>query len=116
MNHIERTLRRIGGNSTNAGYRYLAYALELLLEMEEFLFRKLINEIYSKVAEKFDTTPDAVTRSIARTVEDIWVHGDKIFLQEIAGRRLVEKPLPNELIYYLVTYLKEQENAAVLAK
>ena len=28
----------------------------------------------------------------------------------------VEKPLPNELIYYLVTYLKEQENAAVLAK
>ena len=36
MNHIERTLRRIGGNSTNAGYRYLAYALELLLEMEEF--------------------------------------------------------------------------------
>ena len=114
MNLTERTLRRIGGNSTNTGYRYLAYALDLLLEMDYFPFRKLIQEVYSKVAKEFNTTPDAVTRSIARTVVDIWDHGDRAFLQEISGRRLTDKPLPNELIYYLVTYLKEQESLAAL--
>lgn len=101
---IERTLYRISGHPTLTGYRRLAAAVRCCLEAGCFPEHHLMTWLYPRIGAAFQRTPESVARSISRAVEDCWLYGDRRLLEQIAGRRLAEKPLPGEMIYLLYRY------------
>lgn len=101
---IETLIYWIAGRPTRVGYRYLAAAVEIVLQ-DGYPIRSLTTSLYPKIAEMTDSTTHSVARGLARAVDDCWEHGNRRALEQIVGRRLLEKTSPGEMIYYLVQYL-----------
>ncbi|WP_434311485.1 sporulation initiation factor Spo0A C-terminal domain-containing protein [Hominifimenecus sp. rT4P-3] len=101
---IETLIYWIAGRPTRVGYRYLTAAIEIVLE-DGYPIRSLTTSLYPKIAERTGATTHSVARGLARAVDDCWEYGNRNALEQLVGRRLLEKPSPGEMIYYLVRYL-----------
>jgi two-component system response regulator (stage 0 sporulation protein A) len=94
----------IGVPSHLYGYQYLIYASSLVVN-DLSLINSMNRNIYSSIAQKFETTPACAERSIRNAVEITWNKGDierlyKLFGCEINDRKT--KPSNSEFIMTVV--------------
>lgn len=98
----------LAGRVSRSCYIYLADAIELVAEDDEYLLCTT-KVLYPYLAKRSGATARSVDRAIARAVADCWDHGDRAFLEQIACRKLVEKPSPKDFLCMAARYLKLQQ-------
>lgn len=92
------------------GYRYLKYAVELVVKDED-LIDAITCELYPAVARRFNTTPSRVERAIRHAVEVTWDRGDWHLLQQYFGSTISKdkcKPTNSEFIARLANIIRDQ--------
>lgn len=81
---ICRVLRRCGVPPEVLGYRYIAYAIELINTNDEYLWR-ITKMLYPAVAEKFNTTWSRVERNMRHAIEHAFNSMPAAVLEEVFG-------------------------------
>jgi two-component system response regulator (stage 0 sporulation protein A) len=66
------------------GYQYLRDAILRALS-DESLANNITKELYPKVADKYNTTPDRVERGIRHAIELAWVRGNVDLMTDYFG-------------------------------
>lgn len=102
---IETLIHRLGICSVYRGYYYLVYAVELVMENEDYLLY-ITKHLYPDIAKHFGTSSSKVERSIRTAVTICWNEGNKNLLNKISGYELKRKPTSGEFISILTFYLK----------
>lgn len=77
-------LREIGVPASLSGYTYLKEAINQAV-MDQSLVHRLTTGLYPAVAEKFQTTPSRVERTMRHSIEVAWMRGDLDTLQKRFG-------------------------------
>jgi len=90
----------IAGHVGNRCYYILALSVK---EMQKYYPDRppVMATIYSAVAKQIGSSVASVSKAVGRAVADIWENGDRKALEQIAGRKLVEKPSPKDLLVIL---------------
>lgn len=101
--------RKLGIYATYLGYYYLAYSIKLTLQDETYLLN-LTRVLYPEVARKFNVSTACVERNIRTAISVCWKHGNREFLNNIAGYVLQSKPTNGEFIAMMTGYLKQNPN------
>lgn len=102
-------LRRIGMRSTYSGYNYLAYAITLTIENQNYL-RKVTKNLYVVIGEKYGVTSQCVESAMRTLITSYWnLYGDRI-LSRILGYPLYDKPTASEFVSILSDYLRDHPN------
>ena len=107
MKKVASVVHRLSGDPSRTGYGYLIKAVEVVIERGRFPYRRVMNELYSEIAQAYNTDVTNVSRELARTVEDIWDNGNHEYLEKIAGHQIDDKPSPSQLIAQLVNFVME---------
>lgn len=68
-------LREIGVPASLTGYNHLREAI-LMAVADQSLIHRLTTELYPAVAERFQTTPSRVERTMRHSIEVAWSHGN----------------------------------------
>lgn len=105
---ITNLLLKLGIHSTYRGFRYLHAALTLCLQNENYLLF-IHKSLYAEIATKYETSRDNVEHCMRTAILHCWNHGNRDFLDKIAGYPLRSKPTNSEFIDILYHYLKLQE-------
>ena len=84
MADITKEIQKIGLSAGIKGFRYVRYAIYLMLQ-EEQNKASMMNYIYPTVAKKFNTTPACVERDIRHAIENAWIHGSMSYIDEVFG-------------------------------
>lgn len=103
---ISNLLLKLGIRSTFLGYHYLAHAIELRLENEEYHLKNRCKDMYADIARRFGVRPENVHRYIRTAVSHCWDYGNRAFLIEITPYPLRQKPGSGEFIDILYNHLK----------
>lgn len=93
MNHarlIQGLLRRLGATEAYAGFPHMVYAVQLCISDPSRL-SLITKQIYPEVAGRYGTNWRAVERNMRTMVSVAWKN-DPLFLSELAGCPLKEKP------------------------
>lgn len=106
MNKSYDLICKIGYHISNIGYLYLADAVEFATENIEIAYQS-IDKIYQHIAALHSTTEFAVSRAIARAVEDIWdCSRSKLF--QMIGCETSEKLSPSDIILYCANIIEKK--------
>lgn len=100
---IEEILLRLGVTANYKGYLYILSALELCLADRENL-HLMTKYVYPKVARQYNTSWQAVERSIRTAGELAWRH-DRAFLEVLARHPLDRRPGNAKLLAILTAAL-----------
>lgn len=101
--YIEATLRSLGLSSSYKGFRFLVYAINLVMENSDIL-TYICKGLYLEIALHYDTTITCVERNIRTAKEIIWINGNQTMLRNIFGN-LYNHEIPNNTIFIdLLTY------------
>jgi two-component system, response regulator, stage 0 sporulation protein A len=90
------------------GYRYIKEAVMLLVKRKNII-NPMTRLVYPKVAEKFNTTPQRVERSIRNAIKCGWTNNNERFLNCIHGKKsgcYTNKPSNSEFLNLLVDRIK----------
>lgn len=111
-NHRDMTLteilREIGKPANLAGYRYLRYAILMVLDDADVV-RAMTTVLYPSVAKHFDTTRTRVERSIRHAIEVAWEQGDMETQQKYFGNTVSAskgRPTTGEFIFTIADQLR----------
>lgn len=122
--YVEEQLMRIGATPEYTGYKYLVQGIIMSMQ-DESLLNRVTTGMYPAIAEKYNTGPANVERSIRTVISAIWCEADPKELREIMGRSYTVQPGNAKFIgilskYFLINYRrsrhrsdrrpKEQEN------
>ena len=99
----QRLLNRLGILGSQRGQGYILCAVSAVRE-DRTLLQAVTTRLYPLVAMQHGATDKAVGRAIGRSLECCWKAGNRALLEEIAGRRLTERPYPREFIAMLADY------------
>jgi two-component system response regulator (stage 0 sporulation protein A) len=105
---ISLLMRETGVPPHIKGYRYIKEAIMLLIKRKNTV-NSMTRLIYPKVAEKFNTTPQRVERSIRNAIKCGWTNNNERFLYGIYGEKAnhcTRKPSNSEFLYLLVDKIK----------
>ena len=105
---ISNALLELGVPNHVKGYRYIVYAIELLIDHPEYI-ETMTKGIYPMVALEFNTTPSRVERAVRHAVEVTWQRVDldiayKYFGNTISPER--GKPTNSEFISRMANMLR----------
>lgn len=109
MPEIESVIRKLGIYSTLKGFHYIVYAVYLVQQDSKYL-QYITKRLYPQIASHFNTTTARVERNIRNAIVLMWDRGNRGFLNEIAGYKLMYKPNFGELIDMIVSFMKQREN------
>lgn len=102
---IVSTLRLLGLDNTYKGFRYLIYAIQLVLE-DSSILTYICKGLYVEIAIHFHTTVANVERNIRTVKEVIWNTGDREILMAIFGSQYHRKlPANARFIDMLAFYI-----------
>ena len=89
------------------GYKYLKYALKLLLQNEEE-YEQVTKCLYPDVAKKFGVKPQNVEHCIRRVAESSFKKGDKEFLELVFSKEVKNKKIASnkEFIHGIAEYIQ----------
>jgi two-component system response regulator (stage 0 sporulation protein A) len=104
---IEEIVRKLGVKGTYRGMECLICGVELAGENRDMLMA-VTKELYPEIARRVGGTGKTVERNLRTVTKVCWERGDRGFLNEIAGIRLLEPPTSGEMIDYLVHYVRCQ--------
>lgn len=103
MTDIYDLLYRLGANANYIGFFHMAYAVWLCVEQPDRLL--LVTKwLYPEVAKQYGTNWKAVERNI-RTVSCIIWRKNRPLLEELAHRRLEQKPRNTQMLAILLSSL-----------
>lgn len=108
MDRIQQLIHSLGISSTYYGYRYLYYAVRLVMENEDYLLA-ITKLLYPTIAEKYHTNRYGVERNIRTIVNVCWERGNRDLLQTMAAYPLTDKPTTGEFIDIICTYCKQSD-------
>ncbi|TAA70691.1 sporulation transcription factor Spo0A [Planococcus salinarum] len=97
---ITAVIKEIGVPPHINGYVYLKEAVNLVLE-EPGIIQKVTKSLYPGIADRFDTTPTRVERSIRHAIELVWNRGDVKVIAQTFGyseEHLRSRPSNSEFI------------------
>lgn len=106
VNQIQNLLLSLGIKSTYFGYHYLAYALDLCIQNEDYLM-SVYKILYMDVAKHFHTSRYNVEHCLRTVVKHCWEHGNRALLIEIAKYPLSSRPTNSEFIDILYHHLMQ---------
>ncbi len=106
IKQIQNFLLSLGIKSTYLGYRYLAYALYLCLQNEDYL-TSIYKTLYTDVASYFHTNRCSVEHCLRTVIKHCWDHGNRELLMEITKYPLSGRPTNSEFIDILYHYLSK---------
>ena len=109
MMDIKFLLKQIGIPATLYGHRYLAYAVILATQNEDYLL-SITTRLYEDVALHFNTNAKCVDRDMRTAISRAYNHGNWKVLEKIADRDIPYKPSNGEFIDILSTYLLKHQN------
>lgn len=72
---ISDTIKTLGVPANVKGYRYLRYAIELVMSDISYI-DAVTTILYPRVAKKFNTTPSRVERAIRHAIQSGWLRGN----------------------------------------
>lgn len=101
-------MRDIGIPPHIQGYHYLKEAISQVMD-NPALLNKVTKELYPNVAERMDSTPTRVERSIRHAIELVWNRDDTRHISAIFGyseELLKEKPTNSKFIAMIVNSTK----------
>lgn len=110
---IHESLQTLGIFPNLYGYKYIVYAIELIISDYNYLY-SLTKCLYVDVATKFNTSPGAVESSIRHAINLAWKSNNQKFLH-IIFKTSSQKPLSNSkflslFVYYIIkTYIEEED-------
>ena len=104
---IETVLRALGGNGMKKGFAAVILGVSFALEDPTVLYR-VTKVLYPAIAEAMGMNEQAVLRDMRSLVTLCWEQGDRDTLNEVAGRRLFDKPTVGEFIDMLTGYLRRR--------
>ena len=102
---IEKLLRSLGANGRLAGFSYMVFIIDTVLQApDNTLF--ITKEIYPSTAKAYKTTISSVEKSLRTLIEQIWRRKDHTQLDFIAGFHLEQKPSNGRFIDILTAYIR----------
>ena len=104
---IETVLRALGGNGTRRGFAGIIWGVTLALEDPNVLYA-VTKTLYPAIGEAMDMNAQAILRDMRGEVAWCWETGDRNKLNEVAGRRLLDKPSVGEFIDMLAGYMRRR--------
>lgn len=81
---ISDTMKMLGVSANVKGYRYLRYAIELVMN-DISCIDAITTVLYPRVANKFNTTPSRVERAIRHAIQSGWNRADVSTQEKIFG-------------------------------
>ena len=104
---VEKTLRRLGLNGTQKGFWCAVWSIFLVLE-DPTVLCGVTTRLYPRVGELCGMNKGSVARDLRELAENCWYCGDREFLCEVAGRKLVTRPSVGEFLDFISAYLRYQ--------
>ena len=83
--YITNLMHDIGIPPHLPGYRYIREAILQALRGNEKEFFSVTRHLYPVVAEKFNTSPQKIERSIRKAIESAWTKGDISLVRSLPG-------------------------------
>ena len=108
-------LRKIGMRSSYAGFNYLACAVALVFEHQEYL-RKVTKNLYVMVGKEYGVSNVCVEAAIRTLITCYWNQNEDKILAPILGYPLFEKPTSSEFISILADFLRDHPDFGEQAK
>ena len=105
-------LRLLGMRSTYAGYNYLAYAIYLTLENQDYL-RKVTKNLYVLVGDKYGVSNRCVEAALRTLINSYWNQNKDRILKRFLGYPIFDKPTASEFVSILSDYLRDHPNFGV---
>lgn len=105
---VTRILHEFGIPASIRGYRYVRYAICLVVK-DISLLESTVKVLYPKVAEEFDTTGARVERAIRHAIELAWDRGKPELLEDYFGYTVSEckgKPTNREFIALVADHIR----------
>ena len=109
MNHekeISNLLRRLGVNNSYVGFRYTIYGVIRSIHDPDLL-AYISKGLYIEIAARYHTSVNCVERNIRTIINIVWLHGDRILLNQIFRIELKQKPRNGAFIDALAHYVVE---------
>lgn len=103
---IEPILRRLYITGNLNGFHYLTAAL-IEVVRDEGKLRFITKELYSEIANRFDTTISCVERCIRNAIEISWRRGGEKIFCELCGVELEDRPTNSEFLDHLAAYIRQ---------
>lgn len=107
MKNVYKLIRRLGVTSKYKGYYFIAEAVKLSMEQQEYPI-KITKDIYPHLAKKFKSTPMNVEHDIRTIINVCWVTNREA-MDRIAGYSLSYKPTNSEFVDMLAYYLSQND-------
>ena len=98
--------------STYAGYNYLAYAIYLTLENQDYL-RKVTKNLYVLVGDKYGVSNRCVEAALRTLINSYWNQNKDRILKRFLGYPVFDKPTASEFVSILSDYLRDHPNFGV---
>lgn len=96
---ITRTLMKLGNIPSIKGFHYLKEGIQFCLKDSRSV-TNLQKLLYPKIAEKFDTTPQAVERAARMSIQTSWHRRDRELTEEIFSNSLqTGSDIPSNSLY-----------------
>lgn len=106
---IREMLLSLGVPPNIYGYAYISYAVELLLQNEEYQ-HYITKGLYVDIAQKYKTTPSRVERAIRHAISVAWIHGNIELIDYIFKNCVrADKGVPSNSVFLarLFYYIKD---------
>ncbi len=97
-------LKNLGISANLCGYRYLKYAIGLVME-DASLINRITKDLYPRVAQHFDTTPSRVERGCRHAIEVGWLKGNVEIENKLFGYSVSVNPTNGTFIATVADYL-----------
>lgn len=91
--YITEIIHELGVPAHIKGYRYIRYAVELVIKDMDLL-GAVTKELYPRVSEKFDSTPSRVERAIRHAIDVVWNRGNQSALEKYFKNNLNDNSKP----------------------
>ena len=118
MRKVYRLIRQMGMTSKYKGYYYVAEAVMLSMELQDYPI-KITKDIYPYLAKKFKSTSVNIEHDIRTVINVCWM-ANKETMERIAGYPLRYRPTNSEFVdmlaYYLIQTEMDAESAALEAR
>ena len=106
LTEIYTLLYALGARANLCGFRYVSYAILLVLENPERLARPT-ERIYPEIARRYRTTPEEAQRDVRRLIFLIWKRNPR-GLAKLAGEPLDASPSPKRFLTIVRRYLESR--------
>ena len=110
---ITKTLKELGISPSLYGYTYLTDAIELVIQDETLIRRRVTKELYPTIAKRYKSKWTHVERNIRHCIEVAYNRGNIDLLYDVFGYSIDArkgKATNSEFIATIAEYLKEREN------